>query len=457
MLDPEAPHMLKYVMNLFRSCQLTLLVVLLSPAFSCRSARQGVGDGGVVEITLWSMWSGQEEHNLERVLRLYEQTHPGVRIRNLGAVSDDTKTIRALVAGAPPDFFTLSNPAYLGALAHNHAIRPLDTLLQHSTVREADFVPASLRLCRYDGKLYGLPFLIDDAALLWNKQAFTASGLDPEKPPRTMEALAEAAVRLTTRDAGGRITRLGLRPPSDLLLLFFLFGGRLSDPATGRITADDPGNIAGLTWYRDLVTRLGGIEKINAFTSGFGANQGANNPFYTDKVAMVIDGEWNPYWISRYAPQLQYAVAPLPPPAAQPARVRTTMLGGNVFCIPADSKHPEEAGKFLIWMESLAAQTQFAHDMNNVPNMKAALQAPSLRTGSAFRRQYGLFCDLADSPNAAYFPAMPAASLYMSEINNAVDKVLYGEMQPAQALAQVRIRVQKEQDGQKEQEGLNNR
>lgn len=420
------------------------LSVLLT---SCRSA-QDAKHTGVVEITLWSMWSGQEEHNLERVLSLYEREHPGVHIRNLGAVSDDTKTIRALVAGAPPDVFTLSNPAYLGALAHNHAIRPLDSLLQHSALHEADFVPASLRLCRYENKLYGLPFLIDDAALLWNKQAFTEAGLDPALPPRTIEELAEYAVKLTTRDANGKITRLGLRPPSDILLLFFLFGGRIIDPKTGRVTADDPGNVAGLTWYSDLIKRLGGIEKINAFTSGFGANQGANNPFYTDKVAMVIDGEWNPYWVSRYAPQLQYGVSAIPPPAAQPQHIRTTMLGGNVFCIPTDSKHPEESEKFLIWMQSLEAQTQFAHDMNNVPNIRAALHVPALREGTAFRRQYGIFCDLADSPNAAYFPAMPAASLYMNQLSNAVDKVLYGEMQPSLALAEVRERVQKEQDQQ---------
>src|SRR5450755_2295647 len=97
-------------------------------------------------------------------------------------------------------------------------------------------------------------------------------------------------------------------------------------------------------------------------------------------------------------------------------------------------------------MESLPAQTMFAHDMNNVPNMRAALHMPILREGTDFRRQYGKFCDLADSPNAAYFPAMPAASLYMNQMSNAVDKVLYGEMQPTQALAQVRERVRKEQD-----------
>ena len=421
---------------------MALVVALLLLLPGCRIGTDG--NNGDKEITLWSMWSGQEERNFERVLRLYEHSHPGVHIRNLGAVSDDTKTIRALVAGAPPDVFTLSNPAYLGALARNKAVRPLDDLLTDGKVREADFVPASLRLCRYENHLYGLPFLIDDVALLWDKQAFREAGLDPERPPRTLEELAEYAVKLTKRDAGGKITRLGLRPPGDLYILFFLFGGSLTDAQTGTVTPDAAGNVAGLEWYKTLVANMGGIEQVNAFTTGFGQNQGANNPFYMGKVAMMLDGEWNPYWVSRYAPQLQYGVAPVPPPASHPERARTTWIGGNVFCIPTDSKHPREAVQFLAWMQSPEAQIAFAHDMNNVPNTRFALQSPQLRTGAKFRAQFGHFLDLAASPNAAYFPAMPSASLYMSELSNATDKVLYGEQTTAQALHTVKVHIQKE-------------
>lgn len=432
--------------NLLRKPVKLASVALFLIGMGCRNQVPGRIDGQTVpvEISVWSMWSGQEERNFNRVLRLYELEHPEVRIRNLGGVSDDSKTIRALVAGAPPDLFTLSNPAYLGVLARNGAIRPLDSLLEGTAIRKEDFIPASLRLCEYEGKLYGLPYLIDVAALMWDKQAFREAGLDPERPPQTMEELADYAVRLTKRDASGKITRLGLRRPDDLTTFYFCYGGTLADPKTGKITANHPGNIAGLAWYKDLVERLGGIEKINAFSSSFGSNQGVNNPFFTGKVAMQIDGEWNPYWISRYAPQLSYDVAPVPPPAAHPERTGTTTIGGNVFCIPTDCKHPAEVSRFLLWMESRKAQIQFAHDMNNVPNMRSALHAPELRTGTLFRKQYGKFCDLADSPNAFSFPVTPVASMLMKELGNAADRTLYREETPEQALNRAQERVQKE-------------
>jgi ABC-type glycerol-3-phosphate transport system substrate-binding protein len=121
-------------------------------------------------------------------------------------------------------------------------------------------------------------------------------------------------------------------------------------------------------------------------------------------------------------------------------------MGGNVFCIPIDSRHPKEAWDFLVWTQSPEAQIMFAHDMNNVPNQRVALKAPTLRTGPAFRREYASFLDLADSPNATFFPVLPVTSLYMNQMNTAIDKILYGDMSSAQALGKVRARVQKELD-----------
>lgn len=428
------------------SALFALLACFSAWSTGCGKARSE--QGGTVELTMWSMWSGQEEKNFDRVLRRYEQLHPGVRIRNLGAVADDTKTIRALVAGVPPDVFTLSDPSYLGPLARNQAILPLDDLFAKSGLKTDEFVSASLKLCRYDNRLYGMPFLIDDEALMWDKRAFAEAGLDPDKPPRTLEELADYAVKLTKRDADGKIVRLGIRPLPDAYLIMALFGGRLVDPATGRITTADPGNVAALAWYKNLMDRMGGIEQVNAFSAGFGRDQGISNPFYVGKVAMMFNGEWNPYWVSRYAPQMQYDVAPVPPPAQFPEKARSTWLGGNVFCIPKECRHVREAWDFLAWMQSREAQVMFAKDMNNVPNQRAVLQAPELRTGPPFRKKYSEFLDLADSPNAGFFPALPVANLYMNQMSTAIDKVMFGEETPEKALRDVQQRVQKELDQQ---------
>jgi multiple sugar transport system substrate-binding protein len=413
---------------------------------------RGIADpAGTVRLSVWSMWTGGEEENFKRVLARYHALHPNVILENLGAVRDDTKTVRAIVAGVPPDLFTLADSLYLGPLAANGAVYALDDWFRGAGLREKDFVEASLYQCRYRGRLFAMPYLIDAQALLWNKKAFRRAGLDPEKPPGTLEELERYAVALTKHDSAGNMTQLGLAPVNhktfsagDIYLFFKLFGGRLYDPAANRLTADDPANIAALKWYAGLVNSMGGGRQVNAFAAGFGQAQGGNNPFFMGKAAMMINGEWTPYWAHRYAPGLEYGVAPIPPPANKPERARTTWFGGNMFCIPKGSRHPKEAWELLVWMQSDEAQILFAEAMNNVPNRISALRSKELRQGAPYKPLFAKFLDLADSPNGGAFPAVPVANLYANEIVNALDLVLDGQKSPESALRDVRERVQKE-------------
>ena len=413
-----------------RLCCITLAAAACLLSSGCRHASEPTG----VRLTFWSMWSGPEERNFLNVLRRYEETHPGIKIENLGAIRDDTKTVRAIVAGVPPDLF-----------AANGALTELDPLFIASGLNEAEFTHASLTQCRVGDKLYAMPYLIDSYALMWNKAAFREAGLDPDRPPRSLDELAEYAVRLT-RSERGNVQRLGLQPLGDMYIINTAFGGRLYDPITGKVTPDDPGCIAALKWYIKLVERMGGYQQVNGFAAGFGQAQGTNNPFFTGQVAMMINGEWNPYWCDRYAPNLEYGVAPLPPLRAGDTAPPVTWLGGNMICIPKDAKHPREAWDLLVWMQTDEAQLMFAEAMNNVPNMRRLLQTRRLREGADYRRKFAIFLDLADSPRGGHFPALPISSLYNNELATARDLALAGEKTPEQALRDVRVRVQREFD-----------
>src|SRR5581483_5413570 len=114
--------------GLGRGALLLLLLLLALPG--CQ--RAGAERPGVVELTIWTGWTGTEEIGFQRVLRRYEQLHPNIRFHSLGGVNDDTKTVRAIVAGVPPDVFAIRDVSYLGPYAHNRAIRPLDDLFRQS-------------------------------------------------------------------------------------------------------------------------------------------------------------------------------------------------------------------------------------------------------------------------------------------------------------------------------------
>src|SRR5437870_4551349 len=93
-------------------CLLMAAVGVVAPLNGC--GRSAGDPPGTVRMTIWSGWSGQEEKFFQQVLDRYHELHPNIIIENLGAVNDDNKTVRAIVAGAPPDVFTIWNLFYLG-------------------------------------------------------------------------------------------------------------------------------------------------------------------------------------------------------------------------------------------------------------------------------------------------------------------------------------------------------
>jgi multiple sugar transport system substrate-binding protein len=410
-----------------------------------------------IHLKVWSMWTGEEERDFENVIAAYNKTHPGVIVENLGAVTDE-KSVRAIIAGAPPDIFTLTDPSMLGTLAANNALEPLDARFQQAGFKREDFTPGSLEQCEYHGRLCGMPYLLDCITLMYNKRVFKDAGLDPDRPPQTFEEMEADCRKITKRDAEGKLTRIGLHPidvsPG---VVITMFDGKFVDG--DRITADYPNNVESLTAYMRLMDDQGGYQAVQAFTSGFGANTSTYNPFFHGDVGMMVSGEWNPYWAWQYSPNTDYGVAPLPYPTDHPNRKGSVWLTDNLFCIPRGAKHVKEAWDFLAWTQSAVAQQMFASTLHNVPNIRAELhdrkltddppftpKHPGDRDPNSWRPYYGQFLALADSPTAASFPPLPVANLYTNQLANAFDSVGYGTKKPKPALAEINARVQREMD-----------
>jgi len=406
----------------------TLLALALAAGCARSQSRGG--------LRVWSMWGGDEERVFSEALAAYDP-----HAENLPSVADD-KTIRALVAGAPPDLFTLKDPSILGALAANNALLPLDDLFRDAGLKEEQFTHGALSQCRYQGKLYAMPYLLDCMVLLYNQDVLEAAKV---APPRTIEELEEACRRLTKRGPDGRLTQIGLRPP-EALHLMGAFGAVFWDEATGKITADHPNNIAAAAAYKRLMDAQGGNEAVTAFSQGFADDMGPTNPFFKGLAAMQISGQWNANWVWRYAKGTRIGVVPLPYPAADPSLKGGAWLGGNLFCLPSEGKHNDAGWAFLRWAQTREGQLKLARTLHGVPNQREALVDPSLRTGEPWRPLFGRFLDLADSPRASHFPPLPVAALYQSELNAAFDAVRYGRLTPEPALAAVRVRVQREMD-----------
>jgi multiple sugar transport system substrate-binding protein len=421
-----------------------VVVAALLVCSGCALSRHSSAGGRTV-LHIWSGWTGKEKDIFDGVVAAFNRSQDRYLLRNMSIEGDDTKTIRALTAGVPPDLFFLWEPAYIGQLAANGAVVPLDDLLEGTGPKLSDFIPGSIGQGLWEGKHYSLPYLVDAYALFWDKDAFREVGLDPERPPRTLRELEAYALKLTKRDARGNIKRLGFQLP-DIFHPIVWFGGEFYDPKAHRITADYPRNLEALRWYVHMMELQGGAINIESFAQGFGEYASPNNQFFVGKVAMMISGQWWPGFIERFAPHMDYGVAPIPYPDQYPEQQGVTYLGGNFCCIPRESKHPEGAWAFMRWTQTFGGQELFAKDMHGVPDLKAVLNDPVLVTGSRHNEAFGVVCNIASNPKARFFPATPVNIMYMSELISAAQVASRKGKTPQQALTAVQQRVQRELD-----------
>jgi multiple sugar transport system substrate-binding protein len=75
-----------------------------------------------------------------------------------------------------------------------------------------DIVPAANAAFMWDSKLYGVPFDSNLPVFMWNKDLYTAAGLDPETPPQNWAEFIEFTGKLTQGDVYGTIFGPGFFP-----------------------------------------------------------------------------------------------------------------------------------------------------------------------------------------------------------------------------------------------------
>jgi sn-glycerol 3-phosphate transport system substrate-binding protein len=89
-------------------------------------------------------------------------------------------------------------------------ITPVEDLLAaDKSFNKADLEPTLVGYYSVDNKLQSMPFNSSTPILYYNKTAFKAAGLDPEKAPKTFAEIAEYSKKLVKKDAAGKVSQYG--------------------------------------------------------------------------------------------------------------------------------------------------------------------------------------------------------------------------------------------------------
>src|SRR5439155_12695954 len=137
----------------------------------------------------------------------------------------------AIAGGDLPEVIKLSGAATIEIAVANGAnghVVALDTW--DPQIGTYDWVKPVQRAMTRGGKLYSMPVNSGAVAFYYNKDLYKAAGLDPEKPPDTMDQLMELAGKLT-KPAEQIWGHYGLTAPTAqsstyFNTLLFVFGGK---------------------------------------------------------------------------------------------------------------------------------------------------------------------------------------------------------------------------------------
>ena len=316
----------------------TVLLLLILSSLVGAPAR------AVEEVVFWYGASYEEKKAIEEMIADFHRQHPDIRVRGMLTPMQQIqqKLLLSVAGGVPPDvvrFYTDLG----GELMAREGLERMDVLAARDGLDMNAFYPVSVEQNTYNGRLYGMPWVLSPKALLYNRRLFREAGLDPDRPPRTWEELEAAAVRLTKKDARGNITQLGYADVNEFRTYLWQSGGELLTPDSRHPAFHGPEGLRTATFWRDFQDNVAGSrEAINAFAAQFSG--ASTDPFGMERLAMRMDSPFRLPDFQRYFPNLDYAATSIPIP---PGGERVTEVVGNSLVIPRGSRHKEAAWTFV--------------------------------------------------------------------------------------------------------------
>ena len=224
--------------------------------------------------------------------------------------------------------------------------------------------PAFTQLATYKGKLYGTGFTPDVSILIYNKDLFKKAGLDPGKPPTTLDQIHEYAkkIRALGPDVYGFYFS-GSCPGCNIFTtspMMVASGAKILPASGSEEPLAGPGVKEVLQLFRDMWAE-GLIPK--SAQSDNGSNFVAN--FKTGKIGIQGAGGFFISDLKREVPNLDFGVAFLP--GIKDGQV-SAFVGGDVVAIPKGSKRAAIALQFIKWELTDEAQLEGLAKNNILPS-----------------------------------------------------------------------------------------
>jgi multiple sugar transport system substrate-binding protein len=387
----------------------------------------GAGPGGHVDITLWEGYTDMESTAIKKLANEFNAEHKNITVHVQFYGNNDyalQKVLAAIAGGKPPDISYLYG-SWAPNIASNPGIVTLDKQIsQDPSFDWNDFWPAERAVATVGGKIIGIPALVDNLALVYNKKLFAKAGLAAPTPNWTWTDFANAAEKLTDP----AIKQFGWAYVNDASedtvwrywAMLWQAGGSILTSDGKHAAFDSPAGLKALTLLQNLVSHQsiyldnGSDNYLGLFTSGH--------------IGMLWTGPWDLSTIA--SSKVPYGVQILPGDQNH----QTISGPDNWVVFNNGSARTQAAWEFLRWFTSPAVDLKWCLMTGDLPIRASVTKLPGYRR---FVAKYpGIAVWVKNLSNATQ--ARPVTTVYpkiSTVIGQMVQSVLLGKAQPQQALA----------------------
>ena len=285
-------------------------------------------------------------------------------------------------------------------------------------------LPGAWTTVEYEGKHYGMPWILDTKYLFYNKEILEKAGI--KNPPKTWAELAEQAK--TIKDKGLLATPIAWSWSQaeaaicDYTTLVSAYGGSFIKDG------------------KPVFSTGGGLDALNYMVDSY--KSGLTNPnskeFLEEDVRRVFqNGEaafalnWTYMYNMANDPKdskVAGKVGVVPAPGVEGKSTVSAVNGSMGLGITSTSKHPDEAWKYITFMTSQPTQNQYAK--LSLPIWASSYDDPAVSKG-----QEELIAAAKVGLAAMYpRPTTPKYQELSTALQQAIQEALLGQAEPEDAL-----------------------
>ena len=328
------------------------------------------GGGGAQTIQIWEGYTAAEAKAFSHLVSEYEAQHPGQKVSPLFVNNDNTlqKVLTAVRGGSPPDI------AYLyGSWAPNVAQIPqvanLTQVVQRPGVNWNDFWTGERAVATVNGKVIGIPAVVDNLAVVYNKTLFAKAGLQPPGPDWTWQEFVADAKKLTNPALKQYGTAYVTPGTEDTVWhwepLLWEAGGQLLTPDNKKAAFDSAAGLASLNTLRTMAVTDKSMY-LDPSDSTY------SNLFNSGKIGMLVTGPWD---LSAF-PHVKYGVQVMPAYPGTTGGHQTISGPDNWVVFNNGSAKTAAAEKFLLWLTAPAQIKTWSLATGDLPTRASVASSP---------------------------------------------------------------------------------